>query len=74
MLPFRVEPDRAKAIRQALREAREGDIVLLAGKGHETYQVIEAKAVPFDDRKVARRVLRELGYGLNDGPRKAADG
>ena len=71
---FQVEPDRAKAIRQALLEAREGDIVLLAGKGHETYQVIEAKAVPFDDREVARRVLRELGYGVNDDPRKAAEG
>ena len=71
---FQVEPDRAKAIRQALLEAREGDIVLLAGKGHETYQVIGAKAVPFDDREVARRVLRELGYALNDGPGKAANG
>ncbi len=69
---FQIELDRAKAIRQALLEAREGDMVLLAGKGHETHQVIGAKALPFDDRKVARGVLNELGYGLEPG--RAANG
>ena len=54
------EPDRAKAIRLALSEARPGDIVLLAGKGHETVQKIGGQAFPFDDREVARQVLREL--------------
>ena len=57
-----VEPDRAAAIARALKEAREGDIVILAGKGHETYQVLKDKTIDFDDRKVAREVLRGYGY------------
>jgi UDP-N-acetylmuramoyl-L-alanyl-D-glutamate--2,6-diaminopimelate ligase len=57
-----VEPDRATAIARALKEAREGDIVILAGKGHETYQVLKDKTIPFDDRAVARDVLRGYGY------------
>ena len=44
-------------------EARPGDIVLLAGKGHETYQVLRDRTIEFDDREVARRVLRQRGYG-----------
>ena len=61
--PHRVEPDRAKAIRYAIQAALPGDIVLLAGKGHETYQMLKDKTIPFDDREVARNVLREFGYG-----------
>jgi UDP-N-acetylmuramoyl-L-alanyl-D-glutamate--2,6-diaminopimelate ligase len=60
--PHTVEPDRAKAIRAALEEARAGDIVILAGKGHETYQVLKDRVIHFDDREVARDVLRELGW------------
>ncbi len=60
--PHRVEPDREKAIRLILSEAAPGDIVIIAGKGHETYQVLKDRVIPFDDREVARRVLRELGY------------
>jgi len=60
--PHTIEPDRAKAIRAALQEARAGDIVILAGKGHETYQVLRDRVIHFDDREVARDVLRELGY------------
>ncbi len=60
--PHSIEPDRAKAIRAALKEARAGDIVILAGKGHETYQVLKDRVIHFDDREVARDVLRELGY------------
>jgi UDP-N-acetylmuramoyl-L-alanyl-D-glutamate--2,6-diaminopimelate ligase len=60
--PHTIEPDRAKAIRAALKEARAGDIVILAGKGHETYQVLKDRVIHFDDREVARDVLRELGY------------
>jgi UDP-N-acetylmuramoyl-L-alanyl-D-glutamate--2,6-diaminopimelate ligase len=60
---YRVEPDRAAAIRKAIEEARPGDLVLVAGKGHETYQVVGSKVIPFDDREVARQVLKELGYG-----------
>jgi len=61
-VPHVVEPDRATAIARALKEAREGDIVILAGKGHETYQVLKDKTIPFDDRVVAREVLRGYGY------------
>jgi UDP-N-acetylmuramoyl-L-alanyl-D-glutamate--2,6-diaminopimelate ligase len=57
-----VEPDRAKAIRCAIEEAREGDIVLLTGKGHETYQVVGDQNIHFDDREVAQEVLTQLGY------------
>jgi len=57
-----VEPDRAAAIARALKEAREGDIVILAGKGHETYQVLKDRTIPFDDRAVAREVLKGYGY------------
>jgi UDP-N-acetylmuramoyl-L-alanyl-D-glutamate--2,6-diaminopimelate ligase len=57
-----VEPDRAAAIRLALADARERDIVLIAGKGHEKTQTIGADVLPFDDAAVARKVLGELGY------------
>jgi UDP-N-acetylmuramoyl-L-alanyl-D-glutamate--2,6-diaminopimelate ligase len=62
-VPHIVEPDREAAIRRALAEAAAGDIVLLAGKGHETYQTIGGRQLEFDDRAVARRLLHELGYG-----------
>ncbi len=61
-VPHVVEPDRAAAIARALKEAREGDLVILAGKGHESYQVLRDKTIPFDDRTVAREVLRGYGY------------
>jgi UDP-N-acetylmuramoyl-L-alanyl-D-glutamate--2,6-diaminopimelate ligase len=60
--PHAIEPDRHAAIARALKEAREGDIVILAGKGHETYQVLKDQTVPFDDRVVAREVLKGYGY------------
>jgi UDP-N-acetylmuramoyl-L-alanyl-D-glutamate--2,6-diaminopimelate ligase len=50
-------PDRADAIRRAVALARGGDVVLLAGKGHETYQVIGDRSIPFDDVAVAREAL-----------------
>jgi len=52
-----IEVDRTKAISLALKEAREGDIVLISGKGHETYQVFKNFTLPFDDREVVRRQL-----------------
>jgi UDP-N-acetylmuramoyl-L-alanyl-D-glutamate--2,6-diaminopimelate ligase len=60
--PHVVEPDRALAIARALKEAHAGDIVILAGKGHETYQILNDKTIAFDDREVAREVLRGYGY------------
>lgn len=60
--PHTVEPDREKAIQKAIGMARPGDIVLLAGKGHEDYQIVGKVKLPFDDRVVARRALAALGY------------
>ena len=54
----RIEPDRRRAIHLALELARAGDLVLIAGKGHETYQEIRGVKHPFDDRQVARERLR----------------
>ncbi len=59
---YSVEADRRKAISVAIREARPGDIVLLAGKGHEKVQVTREGAAPFDDLEVARQALRALGF------------
>lgn len=55
-----VEVDRRRAIDTALRAARPGDVVVIAGKGHETSQTIGATVVPFDDRAVARSLLENL--------------
>jgi UDP-N-acetylmuramoyl-L-alanyl-D-glutamate--2,6-diaminopimelate ligase len=60
--PLIIEPDRKVAIRRALADALPGDIVILAGKGHETYQVLKDQTIAFDDRAVAREVLRGFGY------------
>ncbi|MGH9344175.1 MAG: UDP-N-acetylmuramoyl-L-alanyl-D-glutamate--2,6-diaminopimelate ligase [Terriglobia bacterium] len=65
--PYLAEVDREKAIRVALERAHEGDVVLLAGKGHETYQVLKDRTIPFDDREVARRVLDEIGFRKEKG-------
>jgi UDP-N-acetylmuramoyl-L-alanyl-D-glutamate--2,6-diaminopimelate ligase len=54
--------DRAEAIREALAAARAGDVVVIAGKGHETHQVVGAERRVFDDREVARAALAELGW------------
>lgn len=57
-----VEPDRAKAIVTAIRGARPGDVVLIAGKGHETYQEIAGKRVPFSDLVVAGQSIAAWGH------------
>jgi UDP-N-acetylmuramoyl-L-alanyl-D-glutamate--2,6-diaminopimelate ligase len=60
--PYVAEPDRAKAIQIAIERAQPGDVVLLAGKGHETYQVLKDRTIHFDDRETAREILRSFGY------------
>jgi UDP-N-acetylmuramoyl-L-alanyl-D-glutamate--2,6-diaminopimelate ligase len=56
---YAAEPDRSAAIRAALLWARGGDTVVIAGKGHETYQIVGADVLAFDDREVARTILSE---------------
>ena len=58
---YTVEPDRAAAIRLALQEAKAGDVVLIAGKGHEKEQILGFTAIPFDDVKIALAALRRNG-------------
>ncbi len=60
---YTAEPDRRKAIALALHEAKPGDIVVIAGKGHEKTQTTRMGAFPFDDFEVAREELARLGYG-----------
>ncbi len=57
---FSVVPDRKEAIRVALERAKPGDCVLIAGKGHEDYQIIGTVKHPFDDRKIAADTIEEL--------------
>lgn len=59
---YRVVADRRQAIGEALTEARAGDVVVIAGKGHETYQIFADRTVHFDDREEARAALVALGY------------
>ncbi len=59
MPAYVVIQDRAEAIRWAIRRARHGDLVFIAGKGHEAYQIIGTKRVPFEDREVAKEALQE---------------
>lgn len=57
---YAVEADRRAAIERAIRMAKQDDIVIIAGKGHETYQILKDETVHFDDREEARRVLQRL--------------
>jgi UDP-N-acetylmuramoyl-L-alanyl-D-glutamate--2,6-diaminopimelate ligase len=56
-----VEPDRRAAIGRAVALGRPGDIIVLAGKGHETTQILGDRTIPFDDREVARQALSAIG-------------
>ena len=60
---YKIEPDRAMAIALALAKAAPGDVVLLAGKGHEKEQILATGAVRFDDVEIALSTLGQLGYG-----------
>ncbi len=57
---YRIVPDRGEAVAAAIAQARTGDVVLIAGKGHEDYQILRDRTVSFDDRKAARAALRAL--------------
>jgi len=57
-----VELDRSRAVEQIIGRGQSGDTVLIAGKGHETYQEFEDTVVPFDDRVHAREALEALGF------------
>jgi UDP-N-acetylmuramoyl-L-alanyl-D-glutamate--2,6-diaminopimelate ligase len=61
-----LEPDRRKAIGLAIDQANAGDIVLIAGKGHEKVQVTSAGTVPFDDVEEAEKALHKAGYGVEE--------
>ncbi len=63
-----IEPDRAIAIRRAIEQAAPDDVVLIAGKGHEDYQIVGSETLHFDDRERALQVLRErLGAAASHG-------
>ena len=61
---YTLEPDRRKAIALAIYEASPGDVVLIAGKGHEKVQVTSTGSVPFDDIEEATKALYAAGYGV----------
>src|SRR5258705_946013 len=67
---YMIEPDREKAIGLAMDEARAGDILLLAGKGDEHYQILPDRTLVFVHREMARRALRERGF---EGPRNVQE-
>jgi len=57
-------PDRKRAIREAISMAGENDCVLIAGKGHETFQIMKNTVIPFDDREEAKRAIKALKNGI----------
>ena len=59
---YRIIPDRREAIARSIRIARPGDVVMIAGKGHETYQIIGNQRFPFDDLEEASIILEELNH------------
>ncbi|HLG14147.1 MAG TPA: UDP-N-acetylmuramoyl-L-alanyl-D-glutamate--2,6-diaminopimelate ligase [Blastocatellia bacterium] len=61
--PYEKVPDRREAIFRAIAQARTGDVVVIAGKGHESYQIIGDRRIHFDDREVAREAMSQQGSG-----------
>ncbi len=66
---YRIITPRERAIYRAIKSAKQGDIVLIAGKGHENYQILKSGRIHFDDREVAKKALRQL----NTAPGRAAN-
>ncbi len=58
--PYLTIPDRREAIHRAVSKAEKGDVIIIAGKGHETYQIIGSDKFHFDDREVAKEALQAL--------------
>ena len=71
---YDIVPDRREAIRKAVSSAAAGDIVLIAGKGHEDYQMIKEKVIHFDDREVAAEMLAQIPKGKDAGKRDSKGG
>ncbi len=63
---YTVVPDRVQAIRTAMEMAGEKDIIILAGKGHETYQILKDKTIDFDERVVVKSIFKELSGEVDD--------
>jgi UDP-N-acetylmuramyl tripeptide synthase len=57
---YQIVPDRKSAVEQALASAKKGDYVLVAGKGHENYQIFKDRSTPFDDAEVIRSFLKTM--------------
>ena len=66
---YLIVPDRREAIRKAITSAMEGDIILIAGKGHEDYQIVKDSVIHFDDREVAAEMLTERMKEEDEGKR-----
>ena len=56
---YQVQPDRKRAIEEAVLEAKSGDVVIIAGKGHEQFQISKDTVTPFDDRAVVREIMKK---------------
>ena len=56
--PYRMIVDRERAIVEALRQTQKGDILVLAGKGHETYQLIQNKKIPFSEKEIVEKTIK----------------
>ena len=63
--PYKVIENRIEAIRFAIKNAQAGDIIILAGKGHETYQILADGTIHLDEREVVAEVLAEMNKGEN---------
>jgi UDP-N-acetylmuramoyl-L-alanyl-D-glutamate--2,6-diaminopimelate ligase len=57
---IKIEPDRRQAIALAIESAQQNDVVLLAGKGHENYQIIGTQKFPFSDKQIALDLLKNI--------------